>query len=613
MDKLSKWFFIIVFGIPWGLAILSIIFLSVSAAFDMLNPFDRDYRLTGTEVNIEILQDGDINVHEDINYFFKGCYREVFRELDMFYPDKELFNLEGIDEPYIDRASASCIPSCTVDDRGYEIAGNYGQICDRDAELFVDYTIKKGIVQGSDTAEFHYKIWGEKWERSVKSITGTITLPQGINKDQVQVYFNPKGIVKGYEIKNNIITFNTRKFNNFLEVRLLLPKSAFSDKGEFLENAQLKKADIIMIQDAYENKYNAIYAISLFFYVTVLFLLLYVPYHLFNKYGKEPDIHYNARFEREPVPDIKPYVVNSLCIGKTGDTDPNAITATLLDLIRRKHIRMEASNSKKSTMTLFFQKNKKDRLSDPEQELFDYFHSLAKDDELKWDDLLAKLKTVKESKRYLAFALRFENAVDDDYKLKEYFDNKGNTYFKTFCALMMSASFILFWVFAFVNDDGLYPIASNLSLIFILSTVSCLAGLFIPAKVFGRFSPKGYEIYRKSMNYRRFMTDLTQLKKYPPASLIIWEEQLVYAALFGAAEKVIKQMKLSVKEDMVASSNIYPLYHVNTFRAFSRPYSLASSTVARANSSSGSGFSGGGFSGGGSVGGGFGGGGGGAR
>jgi uncharacterized membrane protein len=128
----------------------------------------------------------------------------------------------------------------------------------------------------------------------------------------------------------------------------------------------------------------------------------------------------------------------------------------------------------------------------------------------------------------------------------------------------------------------------------------------ISKKVFGRFTPKGYEIYQKSINYRKFMTDMTLLKDYPPASLIIWEQHLVYATIFGVADKVIKHMKVVVKDSTVRSSNMYPLYQVSIMSSLMHSHSTAQSTV-HSHSSGGS------FGGGGGIGGGFGGGGGGAR
>ena len=102
------------------------------------------------------------------------------------------------------------------------------------------------------------------------------------------------------------------------------------------------------------------------------------------------------------------------------------------------------------------------------------------------------------------------------------------------------------------------------------------------------------------------MTDMTLLKKYPPKSVIIWDEILVYATLFGVADEVLKQMKLVVKDSTYKSSTFYPLYTTYSFNTLNKSYSVASTSSTKTTSGVG------GFSGGGGIGGGFGGGGGGA-
>jgi uncharacterized membrane protein len=67
--------------------------------------------------------------------------------------------------------------------------------------------------------------------------------------------------------------------------------------------------------------------------------------------------------------------------------------------------------------------------------------------------------------------------------------------------------------------------------------------ILLPNRVFGRFSKKGIETHNRIMAFRKFITDYSSLKRYPPSSLAIWDEIIVYATALGCADNVEKHMK----------------------------------------------------------------------
>ena len=86
--------------------------------------------------------------------------------------------------------------------------------------------------------------------------------------------------------------------------------------------------------------------------------------------------------------------------------------------------------------------------------------------------------------------------------------------------------------------------------------------------------------------------------------LVIWEKDLVYATVFGVAEKVIKQLKIvypNFDEMMTANLATYTYMNLMINTDFSRSFSNAISSSMSSAYSSGSG-SGGGFSSGGGFG-----------
>jgi uncharacterized membrane protein len=573
--------------------------------FDLSFFFTRNYQLTGANITIELQSNGKINLSENIGYKFNGCYREVYREPNM--PIKQYFN-----GPYINDFKAFCIPDCKIENRGYEISGNFGTICDRDALFSLNYIIHKGIVIGNDISEFHYKIWGKEWNKNV-IIEGFISLPENLNEENIDIFFNPKGIVKEYYFQENKVFFKTKKFNNFLEVRILMPKESFnyvdSNSDIFIFNENFKREDSLRNQKRYNYTYLIYYSIFFLFIIPLFLSLVFIPIFLFRKYGREPQISYSAVFEREPIKNIKPYILNSICMGKIGMSTKDIVPALLLDLIRRKFIILEENKTYKTgffkdkldlSLLLKFIGNDNDFLTPTEQKVYSFFKGKSKDDILIWQDFINSLKIESNAREYIKLYSDLDRLISKEYDIKEYFDSKGNIIWKSFSFFV----FVIGVIILFFNDiiKNLFPSMNYLSLFSFILVIYGLIGLFLSEKIFGRFSLKGYEIYNKTINYEKFLTDMTLLKKYPPSSIVIWEEHLVYATIFGVAKKVISEFKSIVPESYQKRSSLFYLTNNTHFSSFSNSYVYASSTISSSSSS-----------GGGSVGGGFGGGGGGAR
>ncbi len=558
----------------------------VGALFGLMSPSGRDYRLDDVRIDMVLSEDSILDVSEEINYRFKGCYREVYRELP-------LPRQEGAG-PYLMSVSAACEPDCEVVDRSYEIAGSFGEICDQQASFFVEERFANAVVRGDDTTVLYYKFWGEEWEKPA-AVNGEIRLPVTPEK----VYFNPPGIVD-YEVLGNVISFSSKRTPGYIETRIIMPRDAFTG---YIEEAGLSRDDIVWRQRTDSIGYGVLQAGYYLFLAGLMTAVVGIPILLYRKHGREPETGYRGIFEREPVYGVKPYIVNSLMSRATGDTDDNGIVATILDLARRKHIVLDEKPVKglfstKRELVMRFQKGR-DKLSPPELKIYNFLSRMGTGGELVWKDLLRKLRGEHAARSFLATKQSFEDEVDQEMK-KQYFDPKGNTLLKIFAAI--SAIVLAIGLITSYGMSDSHPFMSTFPLFFVPLFPLCIVYLLLPRTVFGRFTERGREIYLRSMAYKRFMTDLTQLKRYPPASLAIWEEHLVYATLFGVADKVLKNMQLAAGN--IETSN---LRHVATSARLSSLGRLSGVSPPS------SGSSGSSFSGGGSSGGGFGGGGGGAR
>ncbi len=128
---------------------------------------------------------------------------------------------------------------------------------------------------------------------------------------------------------------------------------------------------------------------------------------------------------------------------------------------------------------------------------------------------------------------------------------------------------------------------------------------------------KGSEHYSRWKAFKNFLNDFGsfELKELP--EIILWERYLVYATIFGLADKVEKSMNVYISELDLSQMNydytpvffyinISPMINASVNNAINSAYNRQAANYANTHSSS---SSGGGFGGGFSSGGGFGGGG----
>ncbi len=533
-------------------------FINSHLGLQIMNPICRDYALPSADVYVRIYPNNSALIDETIHYTFKGCYHEVYREPEI---------PRSGTGPWLSEISASCEPECQTADRIYEIAGSFGTICDRDATFRVSMTVQNAMNKWG----FHYKLWGSQWDKNLRRMHATIEAP---TLEGHEIYLNPP--IGTVTRNGNTITVDAENVNNALEVWIA---------AEGIATAQ---------QKVYAVSYRLVNIFSIIGIIGFWLIAIIVPFLIYRVYGAEPNIAYDYPYEREP-PALKPYMAHALI--RTGNVSSDAIIATLLDLVRRKH----ATMAKKGTSVEFtFQQNAKDPLTPPEQKVYDFFSKHAEGGKLDWQMFEAKMETQKISGVF-TFDWDFKKSVRDEFASTKRFSHMGSTIFRIFCIVMGALALALVMYAAKKNFAGLYP---PIELFYFALPVIPIAliSLFIPSRVFGQFTAEGLELYRKTMAYKNFMTDLTLLKKYPPASLVIWDEVLVYATALGVADEVSKNMSIIAPRERTGG-RLYPAYGMSLHSGYAHAYAAAVAPRG----------GGGGFGGGGHVGGGFGGGGGGAR
>ena len=298
---------------------------------------------------------------------------------------------------------------------------------------------------------------------------------------------------------------------------------------------------------------------------------------------------------------------------------PNALSASIMNLIYKKNISAkEIVSDKKKQKDYEFTLENTEHLVGSEELLVGFLFDTVgkgnvnekKQKVFTTKDLKDYASGTKTCSKFIKSYTAWKNSVMEEGKKEEFFETSNKPKYIGLVVLILG---ILLCVF--VISNGIDYVLSYI--VIILSIVFFFCSIAIYKK-----TQKGSEHYARWMAFKNFLDDFGsfELKELP--EIILWERYLVYATIFGLADKVEKSMNVYISEmNIDATSDYYPMFfyinlgptiHSSVNNAINSAYSRQSANYANSHSnySSGGGFgggfsSGGGFGGGGSSGHGF--------
>lgn len=485
------------------------------------------------------------------------------------------------------------------------------------------YTILGAVTVFDDVAQLNWKLI-EYFDNKVKGGKVNITLPASIYPLEDFYLFGHglySGVIDEITVSNKMsMTFDMKK-EDFMEFRLLMPVGLFPNIAPANMVNEMRKASILEeeVQMAAGAKKLAIAAlVQLYSFVAMVLVMAYVFYHVYKKYDKELKPQFDGDYFRELPKDYSPAEMSYLYyFKKINDED---VTATILDLVRRKVLVLDASGEeltgKKPNFKLILNENSTEELKSHEALIIKWFIKEVGDGNqvgLKQLEAYPK-KNFAQAELFKKYGNDFKTLAKREGKKHNFFDEemeKKKSKAKGFMLIPLLWIVINFLVTSSANLTPNY--------IFFIAAVALIILLLVYITVIKKRSVEGNEDFAKWKAFRKFLTDFGNMKDYPMPGVIVWEHYLVYATSLKIADQVMKQLEVKLPSDQVQSSNStfmsfgYGYYGFRMGMAFSsitRSVSTARSnsvsTIAAHHAAQGGGRfgGGGGFSGGSSFGGG---------
>ena len=437
-------------------------------------------------------------------------------------------------------------------------------------------------------------------------------LPPGVTSDQVRAWAHGplNGTVTIEPDASVVMKVDPLPAYTFVEGRILFPAAALS-KAPQQPGAKLAEAlaeEKRFADEANRTRLWARVKVGLWglLGVGVPIVALVLILVLYFRYGREPKTQFQAQYLRDfPQPQLPPAL--AAFIWRMGSVGSDDVTATLLDLVNRKVIDLERvtvqesgllGSKDKTTYKLTLHDERLEELLEFEQQLCTFlFHEMADGNEL----VLSELKEIAKTHR-TSFAKGFQTwkrKVEKEGEQRGYLDPQADR-------MAFTAS-----AFAFVAmvAAGAAAVFSGFWWFFLGIPVGLV--LIWVARAVKRRSQEAAELHAQYAALERYLKDFGRLDEKPPDAIVLWEQFLIFAVVFGIADQVAKAMSMKIPEVVndPAFRTPYILWWgmpgdggLSAFNEIHQSFGQAVS-VATSSSSSGSG-GGGGFSGGGGGGGG---------
>ena len=568
--------------------------------------FAANYRIEKLDIEANLQKDGSMVVSEAVTYDIdeiNGVYFDIdakgfgeLEDLQVFEDDPNTSSFKEVDASNYE---------VSVSDELYRIK-LYSKNQNNIRTFKFVYKLPEAITVYDDVAQFNRKMVGQEWQQGIKYITAKVIVPVPTDYDNSNILVFGHGPLTGeVDREENTVVYKLDDYypGDFLEAHILMEPEIFSEynkskiihkdmKQELLDmeaklseeaNAERDKAirKQEMINKVFE-KPGLIFGVL----SSIWGVLMFYIHGIYRRRNRVKNSV--GKYLRELPDDSSPALVGSFM---TDSISGNEILATIVDLIRRKILRLETSEEK-SIITLV---GNTEKLSAQERVIVDiYINDFGdgKSLDLKSFGFFQKVP--------MSVARKFEKWRA---MVQSEMNRKNLTYQGLGClGVIFFAFFPMIFTFA-----GLVIGMITGNKMFLLIVVMGIILFVSGAKA--RYPRKELaEAKDKWQAFKNFLSDYSQLEEAKITSVHLWEQYFVYAVALGVSEKVVKAYKkaldMGVINDVqgVNSLAYSPIFNPMFSRSFSnlngmvsRTNSGASSAIASSRRSSSSG-GGGGFS-----------------
>ena len=597
----------------WGIILFLIIIPSTKA----LQP---NYKVTNLSINADIKENGDAYIEEHIALkgAFNGYIRDLYYQGDYSLYDASSLQLLDICEIDIinidqfDNVDSDCFTRVNQGQNGesyvyeetntinYKSLKMYKYNPSGTAVFSIRYILKDVVVIHNDIAEFYWTFIGTEFDDQIDEVKININLPAASNELRAWAHGPLNGEIDLIGKDKVIAKLDKLPANNLIDVRMVFDReivplgtklSHQNSFDEIIEGEQKRADDVNKLRQKAKIIHYGIITINYLWLIGLIIIFI----HVYKKYDKERKSTFHLEYYREFPGDYGPETLEYLL--KQNITN-NGLSASILNIIQKKGLKVKEGKKKKDYILV--KTKEKDNLTDEEEYLRDW---LVKD---YGDGKSVRLKDITKASKKNSTAQAFLDGYEKWFYMAKT-KAVGEKFYEDQLHIKLKMGLYILIGIVLFSINLSYNIESWTKYVVIIFSIIFLIYIFS----FTKRTKKGNDHFVKWKAFKKFLLDFGRFQEKELPEIVLWEKYLVYATIFGIADKVRKTMEIKLKSMDVATTN-YPIFtHMYINHVFAHSLSrtinttrqMSHSKIAQTRMSSGGGF-GGGFSGGGGFGGG---------
>lgn len=484
----------------------------------------------------------------------------------------------------------------------------------RHRAFYMEYDVLDVVVEHEDVSEFAWNILSDTYQENIDDLQVIVRLPKDDDSMRVWAHGPLNGEIKRLNDREVMLIYDFLGAYNATDIRMMFSH----DVVPFVSKKTKVNAKhfILEVEEEKANRANREREkIKLFHNVTKAGTVLWtlsmigVGIYIYIKYDKEHKVSFDMEYYRDFPRDYGPEVLQYL-LKQNVSTD--ALSASFVELIRKKVILLEEIPSDKKKKNYLFKANCEDLsiLSRSEQILFHLFiHTIGDGEKVTLKEIQSYGKSEKRAKVFLEEYRDWQSEATSMGKDENFF-------YRLALVKILPCLLSILGIFVFIIN---LVLDTNFILGYVSLPFAIISLLYF--MLFSKRTEKGALEYKQWMAFKHFLEDFGRMDEKELPEVALWDKYLVYAMPLGCADRLEKDMKMrlqamnevgTIHYDMGDMFMMHYIMNQNLTHAIDQSVkqavSSSYSSIAASHSSSAGGFGGGVSSGGGSFGGGGGGG-----
>jgi uncharacterized membrane protein len=548
---------------------ISLIFLITCAFLSVINAYcdDRSYYMSNFKINAQLDSMGNMDIIEEITYEFDGSFSGVYRTLKTADSD----GIEAVEvykkqldmlSPFVQDNSERENTFQLIDEGDGIRLKIFSSAVNESTTFTLKYRVLNVAEKYNDIAEINWKFMGEDTEVKIENFELVIRIPEGADKEQIKVFGHGplSGVSEIADSRTVVLRVDELPPRNFVEARVLFPPELIKGSKKVFNKDAL--AEIMSEEKGFADEANAIRAkariVVRFSFVYVLFELLMIVY-LYFKFDKEYKAKFKGDYFRELPGSYSPAVLAMLW--NFGSVRPRDLTATLMDLVRRKYLELIVEKEEinglfgnRAENGYLFRLNKEadlEALSPHEKYAIEWLiFKIGDGEQVSLEDIENSSKTREGAIDFRRDYDIWTGHVQSEADSYSFFDR--NTVKGILFGVLTAVIGMVFGGYTAARHENILGFV-------ILMLVSII--LLIYSLTIRRRSKSGVEQFKMWKAFRKFLRHFSSLDKADLPAVTMWEHYLVYAITLGVAKEVISQLKLVFREEDFNNSHLTYLYY----------------------------------------------------